>query len=93
MIKSLQDNFVASRTARDENGQGYYTMLKGEIPQASQNTETHIASRLLTLRFLDIVQSLEKEVPVEIDGVDVVRKNISILKFNVCFQVRFILEL
>ena len=60
MIRSLQDNFKDSMTATDENSKAYCTMLKGEAPPTSSNMETHIALRLLTLRFLDIVQSLDK---------------------------------
>lgn len=85
MIRSLDNNFNHSKSAKDENSQAYCLMLKGEVPQTSQNTQSHIASRLLTLRFLDIIQSLEKGN--DLDGEDMVRKNIVILNKKVCFNV------
>jgi hypothetical protein len=84
MIRSLEENFRTSTEGGDENSKAYRTMLTGEIPQTSLNTHTHIASRLLTLRFLDIFQALEQNV--EIDGEHVSPNNASFLKSNVCFM-------
>jgi hypothetical protein len=81
MIKALQENFQKSLQATDENSRAYSAVLRGEIPLTSLATHTHVASRLLTLRFLDIYRALDKDIEIK----DVSQKNtISVLKSNVC---------
>jgi hypothetical protein len=87
MINSLQDNFSKALHGTDENSLAYCAVMKGEVPGTSQNTHTYIASRLLTFRFLDILQALDKEIDLDIDHSNQqgFRKNISVLKTNVSF--------
>jgi hypothetical protein len=92
LIRSIGNNFFTSTSATDENSQAYHKILKGENPQSSTNSQSHIGSRLLTLRFLDIVQSLDKETDID-DDEQLVWKNTLIPKTIVCFNVLFILEL
>jgi hypothetical protein len=92
LIISLKSSFLASIDLKDENSMAYHVSLKGEIPQTGPNTQAHVGSRLLTLRFLDIVQALDKEID---DGENVEtasgRKNIFVLKKMVRLRVGFVL--
>ena len=87
MIKALECDFQKSLHATDENSRAYCAVLKGESPPTSQNTHTHVASRLLAMRFLDIHQALANDIDIKPEVVS--RKNpISVLKNNVCmFQI------
>jgi hypothetical protein len=87
MLKALQRNFQMSQLATDENSRAYSAVLRGEIPQTSLATNTHVASRLLTMRFLDICQALERDIVINV----VAQKNtISVLKNNVCFLLHLL---
>ena len=84
MIKSFQEMFLKSLNDTDENSRAYCAMIKGEIPNTSSTPQTHIASRLLSMRCLDIFKALDRELEIgtHIDGQ---RNPMSILKHNVCF--------
>jgi hypothetical protein len=72
---ALENDFVNSFRSTDENSIAYCGVLKGEIPSASISSHPHVASRLLTIRLLDIFRSLvDCE---EIDG-DAVRPLITV---------------
>jgi hypothetical protein len=83
MIKALEGDFLKSLHATDENSCAYCAVLKEESPPTSLNAHTHVASRLLTMRFLDIHQALAQDINIKIEVVS--RKNtISVLNKNVC---------
>lgn len=75
MITALQDNFVESGRARDENSRAYVTVLRGVDPETSMNSHAHVASRLLAMCFLDICKGLDKDVEMKSEGEDVTRKH------------------
>jgi hypothetical protein len=84
MIRSLEENFLASQKETDENSRAYVAVMNGEVPLTSVNTHTHIASRLLTIRFLDIFHALDKEIEMDVDVVEKKAGN-SLHKTIVCF--------
>jgi hypothetical protein len=62
MIKALQDNFQQSHVVTDEKSQAYCAVLKGVDTQACLNTQSHVAFRLLLMRFLDICKGLDRNI-------------------------------
>lgn len=65
MIKALQDHLQQSRGATDEKSQAYCAVLKGVDTQACINTQSHVAFRLLLMRFLDICKGLDMDIEMQ----------------------------
>jgi hypothetical protein len=85
----LQADFLKSLNGTDENSRAYSKVLKGENPMTSVVTHTHVASRLLAIRFLDIYQALNKEIIFETEVVSQ-KYTISVLKNNVCLTLHYL---
>lgn len=74
MIQALEDDFIACGQATDENSRAYRAVLKGVDPETCANTQSHVASRLLVMRFLDICKGLDKDIEIEINTEVVTRE-------------------
>jgi hypothetical protein len=66
-IQALEIDFLASITSTAENSRAYLGALLGQIPDTSTKSESHVASRLLTISFLDIVCSLDEPMSTDMD--------------------------
>jgi hypothetical protein len=85
MIQALQDHFLQSCRATDEKSQAYCAVLKGVNTEACLNSQSHVAFRLLLMRFLDICKGLDKNIEMQSDDFTRNRPGSVLKLYNVCF--------
>jgi len=73
-IRALDEDFSASISSTDENGRAYSGAFLGRIPDTSTKSESHVASRLLTISFVDIACSLDEPMLTGMDEKAVLQK-------------------
>jgi hypothetical protein len=85
MIKALQDNFLQSCGATDEKSRAFCAVLKGVDTEGCSNTQSHVAFRLLLMRFLDICKGLDKDIEMSSKVVPRKQPGSALNVYNVCF--------
>ena len=89
MIKALQDDFVESCISTDENSKAYSKLLKGEDPNSSSShSHTHVASRLLSMFFLDICKA--SGLDIGMNNEVVIWRAPPLLKYKVCSKLHLL---
>lgn len=95
MATALQDHFLQSCGATDESSRAYCAVLKGVDIQASTNAQSHVAFRILIIRFLDICKGLDKDFQIQSEAFAVRKQPNSVSKlpnsvsrlYNVSFKL------
>jgi len=65
-MEALEKDYSGSILGTDENSRAYRYVMRGDLPtDTSSSTYSHVAFRLLKIRFMDIISSLEKNSSME----------------------------